>query len=214
MLVPGFCGVAAIGWLNSGAAGVLPLVELLAAALSWSVATVIARRTGRGGSSLALAGLQLTLGGLVLSGLSLVAGEASGFAFAKVSPRALAAVAWLALAGSVVGFAAYHWLLGNVSTSLVATYTFVNPVIAVLLGAMFLGEGLTALMLIGGGLILASVLGVWALERRRQRQGPEGEAPLHPHQHHAEYQERSAQKPYQARRLHRDSKQAEMVEGE
>ena len=213
-LIPGFCGVGAIGWLNGGAAGMLPLVYLLAAALSWSVATVIARRTGHGGSSLALAGLQLTFGGLVLSGLSLAAGEAGGFVAASVSARALAAVAWLVLAGSVVGFAAYHWLLANVSTSLVATYTFVNPVIAVLLGAVFLGERPTPLMLVGGGLILASVLGVWIIERRPQRRDSEEERRLHPHQHDAEDQERCAQQAHRARRLHGNSEQAEMVEGE
>jgi drug/metabolite transporter (DMT)-like permease len=210
VLVPGFAGVGAIGWLNSASAGMPPLLCLLAAALSWSVATVIARRTGHGGSSLARAGLQLTFGGLVLLGLGLATGEAAG----NVSPWSLAAVVWLVLAGSVIGFAAYHWLLGNVSTSLVATYTFVNPVIAVLLGAMFLGERLTPLMLVGGGLILASVLGVWIIERRLQRRDSEEQRRLHPHQHHAEDQEGGAQKPHRARRLHGDSEQAEMVEGE
>jgi drug/metabolite transporter (DMT)-like permease len=69
------------------------------------------------------------------------------------------------LAGTVVAFAAYNWLLNQVSETLVATYTFVNPVIAVLAGWIVLGERLTMSVLLGGLLVIASIIGVLVLNR-------------------------------------------------
>jgi drug/metabolite transporter (DMT)-like permease len=68
------------------------------------------------------------------------------------------------LAGTVVAFAAYVWLLDNVSGSLVATYTFVNPVIAVILGCTLLGERLSPEMLAGMTLVIGSVVMLWRLD--------------------------------------------------
>ena len=81
----------------------------------------------------------------------------------------LEAAIYLIMAGSVVGFAAYHWLLDNVPTPLVSTYTFVNPVIAVLLGTAFLGEPLSAAILFGGCLVIASIIAMWHIEHSPSR---------------------------------------------
>ena len=69
----------------------------------------------------------------------------------------LGAIAYLVVVGTLVGFVAYVWLLRNAPTSLVATYAYVNPVIAVALGAIFLGEEITAQMLVAGAVIIGSV---------------------------------------------------------
>jgi drug/metabolite transporter (DMT)-like permease len=87
-----------------------------------------------------------------------------GFAPSNISGQSAAALFYLALAGTVIGFAAYVWLLDNVSTALVSTYTFVNPVVAVLLGWTFLGEHPTGGMFLGAILVVASVIAVWLLE--------------------------------------------------
>jgi drug/metabolite transporter (DMT)-like permease len=165
-LMPGFAGVAIVAWQNAGQNGVnvRPIVWLLAAALSWSIATVLSRQTSSSASSMLVSGMQLTIGGAGLLAVSLIAGEMSGFSPRHVSTISLVAVAYLIITGSVIGFAAYHWLLKNVSTSLVSTYTFINPIVAVLLGTMILGEPFSISMLLGACLVIASVIVMWRAE--------------------------------------------------
>jgi drug/metabolite transporter (DMT)-like permease len=165
-LVPGFAGVAIVASHSAGRNGVSvrPIVWLLAAALSWSIATVLSRRTSSGASSMLVSGLQLMIGGAVLFAISLIAGEMSGFSPRDVSTISLVAVAYLIISGSVIGFAAYHWLLNNVPTSLVSTYTFINPIVAVLLGTVILGEPFSISMLLGACLVIVSVIVMWRAE--------------------------------------------------
>ena len=94
--------------------------------------------------------------------------------FGKVHPAAIPPRAWLALAylivfGSLVAFSAYRWLLGNAPLSLTATYAYVNPVVAVILGALTLGEQVTWPILIGGAVVVAGVGLVVSAERPRRR---------------------------------------------
>jgi drug/metabolite transporter (DMT)-like permease len=108
--------------------------------------------------------MQLAAGGVALLFVSLVIGEFRDFSPDAVSTVSLAAVAYLVLAGSVVGFAAFHWLLDNVPTTQVSTYTFVNPVVAVGLGWFFLQEQLSLTMLLGGMMVVGSVVAIWRAE--------------------------------------------------
>ena len=170
-LVPGFFGVGLVAWQNVEEAGIsiLPVVLLLAAALSWSVGTVLSRSMSKQASAILLSGMQLSIGGLVLFAISWLTGEIASFRPRDVSPVSLAAALWLIISGSVIGFVAYNWLLENVSTSLVSTYTFVNPVIAVLLGTLVLGEPFSRMMLLGAGLVIISVIVIWRAERSESR---------------------------------------------
>jgi drug/metabolite transporter (DMT)-like permease len=165
-LVPGFSGVAIVAWQNIGQQGVSvrPIAWLLAAALSWSVATVLSRRTSSGASSMLVSGMQLAIGGAVLLAMSYLTGEMRDFSPRDVSATSLTAAVYLIISGSVIGFAAYHWLLHNVSTSLVSTYTFINPIVAVLRGTMILGEPFSISLLLGACLVIASVVVVWRAE--------------------------------------------------
>lgn len=166
-LVPGFLGVGLVAWQNIEQAGIsiLPVVLLLAAALSWSAGTVLSRRMSSQSSAILLSGMQLSIGGIVLFAISWLTGETGNFSPTEVSLTSLAAALWLIISGSVIGFVAYNWLLENVSTSLVSTYTFVNPVIAVLLGTVVLGEPFSSMMLLGAGLVVVSVIVIWRAER-------------------------------------------------
>jgi drug/metabolite transporter (DMT)-like permease len=166
-LLPGFLGVAIVAWQNVGTGGVniSPIFWLLAAALSWSIGTVVSRRTSIDASSTLISGMQLSLGGGVLLAISLLSGEVQQFSIAEVSAQSLEAVAYLIVSGSVIGFAAYHWLLDNVRTSLVSTYTFINPIVAVLLGTLLLGEPFSASLVIGGCLVIVSVIVMWRAEQ-------------------------------------------------
>jgi drug/metabolite transporter (DMT)-like permease len=165
-LVPGFSGVAVVAWQNIGQQGVSvgSIAWLLAAALSWSVATVLSRRTSSGASSMLVSGMQLAIGGAVLLVISYLTSEMRDFSPRNVSATSLTAVVYLIISGGVIGFAAYHWLLHNVSTSLVSTYTFINPIVAVLLGTMILGEPFSISLLLGACLVIASVVVVWRAE--------------------------------------------------
>ncbi|WFU25727.1 EamA family transporter [Bradyrhizobium sp. CB1717] len=170
-LVPGFFGVGLVAWQNVEQAGIsiLPVVWLLLAALSWSAGTVLSRHTSGETSAVLLSGMQLSIGGIVLFAISWLTGEVENFRPGDVSPTSLAAVLWLIIAGSVVGFVAYNWLLENVSTSLVSTYTFVNPVIAVMLGTVVLGEPFSRMMLLGASFVIVSVIVIWWAERSGSR---------------------------------------------
>ncbi|MGF6428102.1 MULTISPECIES: EamA family transporter [Bradyrhizobium] len=166
-LLPGLAGVAIVAWQSAGQGhfSILPILLLLAAAFSWAVGTVLSRRTSDHGSPTLSSGMQLSIGGAVLFAISLASGELEGFSPRDVSAPSLAAVIYLAIAGSVIGFTAFRWLLDNVSTFMVSTYIFVNPIIAVLLGTLFLGEPFSVTMLFGALLVIASVIITWRAEQ-------------------------------------------------
>jgi drug/metabolite transporter (DMT)-like permease len=170
-LAPGFFGVGLVAWQNVEQAGIsiFPVVWLLAAALSWSAGTVLSRSMSSQASAILLSGIQLSIGGTVLFAISWLTGEIGNFRPSEVSLVSLAAALWLIIAGSVIGFVAYNWLLENVSTSLASTYTFVNPVIAVLLGTVVLNEPFSRVMLLGAGLVIVSVIVIWLAERSTGR---------------------------------------------
>jgi len=165
-LVPGFIGVGLVAWQNVEQAGIsiMPVVWLLLAAMSWSAGTVVSRGMSGQASAVLLSGMQLSTGGVVLFVISWLTGEIASFRPGDVSLISLAAALWLIISGSVIGFVAYNWLLENVPTSLVSTYTFVNPVIAVLLGTFVLREPFSFMMLFGAGLVVVSVIVIWRAE--------------------------------------------------
>ncbi|MBV9971104.1 MAG: EamA family transporter, partial [Xanthobacteraceae bacterium] len=178
-LIPGFVGVAIVAWQSVGAgrAGLIAIAALLLASLSWAVATILSRGRSEGGSTTLLSGMQLSIGGIVLFAIAYLSGEFRDFAVSAVSSRSLEAVLYLTISGSVIGFAAYHWLLQNVPTPLVATYTFVNPVVAVVLGFAVLGEPLSMATMAGALLVIASVAAMWAAENfAHPRAGPDAAA--------------------------------------
>jgi drug/metabolite transporter (DMT)-like permease len=171
-LVPGFAGVALIAWREA----VSPdhpidpamILLLLASAFSWALGSVISQRHPSSVSAAALSGMQLLCGGAALILCSVFAGELAGFSPSEISSRSLAGLAYLALAGTVLGFVSYIWLLDHVPVPLVSTYTFVNPIIAVVLGWLFLNERMTLEMLAGAALVVASVIAVGFLDSSRR----------------------------------------------
>jgi drug/metabolite transporter (DMT)-like permease len=167
-LVAGLVGVA-LFVLPSGpqaAAPIAPLIVLilLGSAFMWAAGSIISQRQSPSIPAATSAGMQLLCGGAALLVASALNGELAGFSPSQISPVSWAALAYLTIAGSVVAFAAYVWLLDHARAPLVATYTFVNPIIAVGLGWAALGERITLQMLGGFALVVASVVAVWRLE--------------------------------------------------
>ena len=171
LLCPGLAGVALIAWheLTAGQAGthLSDLALLLAGSLSWALGSVLSERlASKETRAIAVSGMALIIGGATLLGISAAGGEFYRFKFAELSPHSVFAWIYLTVAGTVVAFGAYVWLLERVSPTFVATYTFVNPIIAVGLGWAVLGEPLDAAMLSGGALVLASIAGLLVFDPR------------------------------------------------
>lgn len=130
---------------------------ILIGASSWASGAIYSRVTKLPGSSFISGGLQLIFGGVLLVLASLIMGEWSNFSFSQVAMRSWVGLFYLILFGSIITFSAYTWLLTVTSATRISTHTFVNPVVAVLVGWAFGGETLTWEMLIALVLISISV---------------------------------------------------------
>ncbi len=158
-LVVGFAGVALLVVPSGGHRDELggALVVLLGS-LCWAAASLYARRADIPEKPLLGAAMQMLAGGVLLGIAGLATGEASDVDVAAISGETALAWLYLVLVGSLVGFTAYVWLLRNAPISLVGTYAYVNPVVAVLLGTLFLDEALELRTIVGGAVILAAVV--------------------------------------------------------
>lgn len=167
----GFAGVALLlaPGEQPGDATTGGLLIIVAAAVSWASGSVAGGRLPGPADAFVATGWQMLLGGSVLVALSLGSGELGGFDPGAISGRSLAGWAFLVGPGSLLAFSAYVWLLRSAPLGLVATYAFVNPIVAVGLGALLLGETITASMAVGAAVIVGSVALVIARETTVQR---------------------------------------------
>ena len=139
----------------SGQTDPLGLAMLVGATLAWATGTFASPRLQMPRDTSASTAVQMVAAGLALLVVGALVGER--FDGAKVSTSSLVAFGYLVVFGSLVAFSAYTWLLQNASVSLVSTYAYVNPVVAVFLGTIFLSEPVTPTMIAGAALILAAV---------------------------------------------------------
>jgi drug/metabolite transporter (DMT)-like permease len=157
----GLGGVALLFGRNSLMAGpglVTAAVVTLLGALSWAVGIVYSRKSHLSGHPLLLSALSLISGALLLLVVGTVAGEGRGFHFAAVSHRSWMALGYLILFGSVIAFTAYNWLLEHYSPTLVATHTYVNPIVAVMLGWLLANEAVTLNVAMAGAMVIGAVV--------------------------------------------------------
>ena len=152
----GFSGVAWLLIRNDQPFPGLPCVVILAGGTAWSLGAVLTRSLPRPKSLALAAGAQMMLGGAVLLALSQATGELHSFP--HISLRAGLALSYLIVAGSLLGFTAYVWLLARMPATQVASHAYVNPLVAVALGYFVAGEALTMRMILASALVLASVL--------------------------------------------------------
>jgi drug/metabolite transporter (DMT)-like permease len=152
-------GILVRGTLQAPQRGMaLGSISILVGAFSWSAGIIYSRRSHLSGSPLLLSALSLLAGAVMLLLAGTMAGEARGFAFSDVSRKSWLGLAYLILFGSVITFTAYNWLLEHYSPTLVATHTYVNPVVAVFLGWAFGGEALTERVALAAGLVVLAVV--------------------------------------------------------
>jgi drug/metabolite transporter (DMT)-like permease len=131
---------------------------LIVAAISWSIAASLSRRLPLPWNKAMSSGAQMLAGGIFLMLAAGLLGEFRGFHWQAVSRGAWFALAYLIVAGSIIGFTAYVWLLHHESPTKVGTYAYVNPVVAVLVGYFLGGEGLGPRTIVGTLLVLVSVV--------------------------------------------------------
>jgi len=156
-------GLAGVGLLSglgggSGRVSTAGVVIILGAAAMWALGTIMARRVTIPSSPALASGTELLCGGVALLVLAAAGGELGSLHLAEVSWRSWLALGYLIVAGSIVAFSAYGIAVRALPTATVATYAYVNPVIAVLLGALILNERLTPAMFAGGALIVGAVV--------------------------------------------------------
>ena len=157
-LAIGFLGVALL--VDPTGAGPIDRVGALvalAAAASWAAGSLYSRDAPLPVSPVASAGLASVVGGVLLALVALGRGEVAGLDVERVSSESIAGVAYLVVVGSLIGLSSYVWLLRVAPISLVATYAFVNPVIAVVLGWAILDEDLHLRVLAAGAAIVVAV---------------------------------------------------------
>jgi len=142
---------------------------LVVAAISWSLASVLTRKLHLPESKVMSSGAQMLAGGILLTLTAAILGEFRGFQVNAVSTGAWLALVYLIVAGSIVAFTAYVWLIHHESPTKVGTYAYVNPVVAVLLGYALGGEGLGARTIVGTLLVLVSVVAVITTTRKEGR---------------------------------------------
>jgi len=139
----------------------------LGATFAWAFGSMYSRHTAMPSSPLMATGAQMLVGGVLMLLLGGLVGEWSRLDFALVSTKSLVAVVYLIIFGAIIAFSAYSWLLRNVSPALASSYTYINPLVAVLLGWAVGGERVSAMMLFAGAVILGAVLMI-----ARYRQAP------------------------------------------
>lgn len=156
-LLLGFAGVAVLvgGGISARMAPVMAYLALLLAPITWGIGSVYARRHPVANTPLVSAALQMLIAGIVMTVIGLATGEQSNI---RWEPRSFIALAYLIVFGSCIAYAAYVWLVHEVTPALLGTYAYVNPAVAVLLGWLMLDETLTQTQVIGTLIILLSVV--------------------------------------------------------
>ena len=158
-LLLGLFGVALIigADLQSGRSEMLSSFAVLIGTASWSIGMVYSRSAPLHPDDRMAAAMSLLAGAVMLFMGGMVTGEAAHFDLALVSMKSLLALGYLAIAGSLVAYSAYFWLLSRFPPTLVATHTYVNPIVALVLGWAFAGEVLTGRFVFGGVVVVAAI---------------------------------------------------------
>jgi drug/metabolite transporter (DMT)-like permease len=174
----GFAGLAYLVLAGRDGTRELPLVPaliILFAASCWALGSFVQPRLLLPEDVFVTAVYEMVCGGLIMVTVGLISGER--LAAGDYGARTWLAWGYLVVFGSMLAFTAYVWLLAHAPISLVATYAYVNPVVAVFLGWLILGEAVTRPIVIGGGVVVLAVAIVITAERPRRKPLPESPAP-------------------------------------
>jgi drug/metabolite transporter (DMT)-like permease len=180
-LLLGFVGVALLTTdqgISGTSSSLLGALAIIVGTLSWSLGMIYSKRASLPSDAIARAGLPSLAGSVMLLIAALVSGEFASFDATAVTTKSLLGVGYLIVFGSIVAFTAYTWLLERCSATLIATHTYVNPIVAVLLGWMLAGEAVSSRIVLAGAFVVVSVfcVSLSGEEKRQQVRGPATEA--------------------------------------
>jgi drug/metabolite transporter (DMT)-like permease len=133
------------------------IAVLMIGELLWAAASLYAVRVHQQASGFLMASMQMLCGGALMLGTAVLRGEFTQFDIRAVTASSVLALTYLMLIGSIIGFSAYLWLLRNVEATRVATYAYVNPIVAVFLGWLVIGEQLAPELLAGSALVVIGI---------------------------------------------------------
>jgi drug/metabolite transporter (DMT)-like permease len=165
-LALGFSGIVVLVWpemTNGGAGGrqfILGVIAIQLACVGWVIGTSFAKRHELGDNPFPSTALQMVFSGIMLLGAATVNGDWAQLSF---TPRTIAAMLYLSLAGSLVAYSAYIYAIQHLPLQLVSLYAYINPMIAVALGTLILSEPLSARIIVAAVLVFA---GTWVVGRR------------------------------------------------
>ena len=179
-LLLGFVGVGVLVRPTTEGVSILPSLAVVVGALAWAAGSIYMRRAPMPVHALRGTSMQMLAGGFVFALISVGAGELGNFEPAQVTWRAAGALGYLVVFGSLIAFSAYTWLIRNAKPSVVSTYAYVNPFVAVLLGALLLAEPVTSGMAVAGVLIILGVALIVTPPRSRAGHGEVAAAPPPP----------------------------------
>ena len=165
---------------NGGRHPAIGMSILLVSSFIWSAGSLYSRTAKHAPSPFLTAAQQMICGGLLLLLAGMVTGETQRLHPSSLSILSLVSFAYLVMVGAVVGYTAYIWLLRHCDPAKVATYAYVNPIVAVLLGTFFAGETVTPRMLIAAALIIGSVALIITAQQLRARVDPGLNAAIEP----------------------------------
>jgi drug/metabolite transporter (DMT)-like permease len=157
---------------SGGRNPVIGISILLVTSFIWSAGSLYSRVAKHAASPFLTAAQQMICGGILLSLAGIITGELPRFHPGSVSLLSLGSFIYLVLIGAVIGYTAYIWLLRHCDPAKVATYAYVNPIVAVLLGTFFAGETVTVRTLIAAALIIGSVALIITAQQLRARVAP------------------------------------------
>ncbi len=175
-LAGGFSGVAILLGpalrLSAGDHPAIGMSILLLSSFIWSAGSLYSRTVKHAASPFLGAAQQMFCGGLLLMLVGLFAGESKKIHPGNITTLSLGAFAYLVLIGAIVGYTAYFWLLRHCDPAKVATYAYVNPIVAVLLGALFAHEAVTLRTLLAAALIIGSVALIITIQQLKAKTLP------------------------------------------
>ena len=155
----GLVGLGLLVWPGAATGGVrmdaLAIGLLMIGSMGWAVGTVIAPVLKQAKDKMENAAMSMLTGGVMVLAIALIRGER--LALGEVSARSWVSWVYLVIFGSMIAYSAYVWLVAHVEAGKIATYALVNPIVAVFLGWLLVGEQVTARMLIATAIIIAGL---------------------------------------------------------
>ena len=169
-LIVGLVGIGImVGGPGSGQIPLIPVFIVFISPIFWSSGTVMSRTLPLPKSPFLASGLQMVFGGIALYGIAGVRGEFGDLAVGDISARSWTGLLWLVVAGSLLAYSAYMYANATLPIETISTYAYVNPVVAVILGATLDGDAVGPNVVIGGAIILSAVVFIVSGTVRRRR---------------------------------------------